>query len=110
MTGMIPCNVMLCGFHALTGPEVLNTVTSHSLCSVDFGIIVTLIAIVLFIPPYPHSRQHHLHCKRSLHLSRHPLVHELGRQGVLSRRVPFSWSRSNIQLPLVRHNHGRLPQ
>jgi Transmembrane amino acid transporter protein len=50
MVGLILYNVMLCGFHVLTGAQVLNTVTGHSLCSVDFGIIVTLIAIVLSSP------------------------------------------------------------
>jgi hypothetical protein len=50
MFGVVAYNVVLCGFHVLTGAQVLNTVTDHSLCSVDFGIIVTIIAIVLSIP------------------------------------------------------------
>ncbi|OKL55675.1 hypothetical protein UA08_09021 [Talaromyces atroroseus] len=50
MVGLVLYNVVLCGFHVLTGAQVLNTVTGHSLCSIDFGIIVTLIAIVLSLP------------------------------------------------------------
>ncbi|KAI1610475.1 transmembrane amino acid transporter protein-domain-containing protein [Exophiala viscosa] len=50
MIGLVLYNVMLCGFHVLTGAQVLNTVTEHSLCSVQFGIIVTVIAIVLSAP------------------------------------------------------------
>lgn len=50
MVGLVLYNVVLCGFHVLTGAQVLNTVTDHSLCSVKFAIIVTVIAIVLSTP------------------------------------------------------------
>jgi hypothetical protein len=50
MFGLVSYNIVLCGFHILTGAQVLNTVTDHSLCSVEFGVIVTIIAIVLSIP------------------------------------------------------------
>lgn len=50
MVGLVLYNVVLCGFHVLMGAQVLNTVTDHSLCSVQFGIVVTVIAIVLSLP------------------------------------------------------------
>jgi hypothetical protein len=43
-------NILLIGFHILTGAKVLNTLSSHSLCTVVFSVIVTLIGIVLSIP------------------------------------------------------------
>jgi hypothetical protein len=43
-------NVMLCGFHVLTGTKILNTMSDHSRCSVVFAVIVTIISIVLSLP------------------------------------------------------------
>ncbi|KAF2157088.1 hypothetical protein K461DRAFT_273210 [Myriangium duriaei CBS 260.36] len=48
---MLLCNnIMLIGFHVLTGAKVLNTLSDHSLCTVVFSVIVTLMGIVLSIP------------------------------------------------------------
>jgi len=43
-------NCMLVGFHVLTGAKILNTLSDHSLCSVVFSVIVTLIGIVMSMP------------------------------------------------------------
>ena len=43
-------NIILIGFHVLTGAKVLNTLSDHSLCTVIFSIIVTLMGIVLSLP------------------------------------------------------------
>lgn len=43
-------NIIFCGFHILMGTQVLNAVTDHSLCTAVFGVIVTLICIVISIP------------------------------------------------------------
>lgn len=42
-------NIMLIGFHVLTGAKVLNTLSNHSICTVGFSGIVALIGIVLSI-------------------------------------------------------------
>jgi len=43
-------NIMLIGFHILTGAKVLNTLTDHSMCTVIFSVIATLIGIVMSLP------------------------------------------------------------
>ena len=43
-------NILLIGFHVLTGAKVLNTLSDHSLCTVIFSVIVTLMGIVMSIP------------------------------------------------------------
>ncbi|KAF2131228.1 putative amino acid transporter [Dothidotthia symphoricarpi CBS 119687] len=43
-------NIMLIGFHVLTGAKVLNTLSDHSLCTVIFSVIVTLMGIVMSLP------------------------------------------------------------
>ncbi|CAO2655518.1 Nn.00g043210.m01.CDS01 [Neocucurbitaria sp. VM-36] len=43
-------NIMLIGFHILTGAKVLNTLSDHSLCTVIFSVIVTLMGIVMSLP------------------------------------------------------------
>lgn len=43
-------NILLIGFHVLTGAKILNTLTDHSLCTVVFSIIIMLMGIVLSIP------------------------------------------------------------
>ncbi|KZP07412.1 hypothetical protein FIBSPDRAFT_875502 [Athelia psychrophila] len=43
-------NILLIGFHILTGAKILNTLSDHSACSVAFAVIVALIGIVLSVP------------------------------------------------------------
>jgi hypothetical protein len=43
-------NIMLVGFHVLTGAKVLNTLSDHSQCTVVFSVIVTLMGIVMSVP------------------------------------------------------------
>jgi len=43
-------NILLIGFHVLTGAKVLNTLSDHSLCTVVFSVIATLMGIVMSIP------------------------------------------------------------
>ncbi|KAG0647261.1 hypothetical protein D0Z07_7070 [Hyphodiscus hymeniophilus] len=43
-------NILLIGFHVLTGAKVLNTLSDHSLCTVVFSVIVMLMGIVMSIP------------------------------------------------------------
>ena len=43
-------NILLIGFHILTGAKVINTLSDHSLCTVVFSVIVTLMGIVMSIP------------------------------------------------------------
>jgi hypothetical protein len=43
-------NIMLIGFHVLTGAKVINTLSDHSMCTVVFSVIVTLMGIVMSIP------------------------------------------------------------
>jgi hypothetical protein len=43
-------NILLIGFHVLTGAKVLNTLSDHSQCTVVFSIIVMLMGIVLSLP------------------------------------------------------------
>ncbi|QDS71317.1 hypothetical protein FKW77_001880 [Venturia effusa] len=43
-------NIMLIGFHVLTGAKILNTLSDHSLCTVVFSVIVTLMGIVMSLP------------------------------------------------------------
>lgn len=47
---MLLANNILIGFHVLTGAKVLNTLSDHSLCTVIFSVIVTLMGIVMSIP------------------------------------------------------------
>jgi hypothetical protein len=41
---------MLVGFHVLTGAKVLNTLSDHSMCTVIFSVIVTIMGVVMSIP------------------------------------------------------------
>ncbi|KAL9620469.1 MAG: hypothetical protein Q9160_005054 [Pyrenula sp. 1 TL-2023] len=43
-------NIILIGFHVLTGAKVLNTLSDHSLCTVGFSAIAMVMGIVLSIP------------------------------------------------------------
>jgi len=43
-------NILLVGFHILTGAKVLNTLSDHSLCTVIFSVVVTIMGIVMSIP------------------------------------------------------------
>lgn len=43
-------NILLIGFHILTGAKVLNTLSNHSACTVVFAVISTIIGIILSIP------------------------------------------------------------
>lgn len=43
-------NIMLIGFHVLTGAKVLNTLSDHSLCTVVFSVIVTIMGIIMSLP------------------------------------------------------------
>lgn len=43
-------NIMLIGFHILTGAKILNTLSDHSLCTVIFSVIVTLMGILISLP------------------------------------------------------------
>ncbi|KAF1943859.1 putative amino acid transporter [Clathrospora elynae] len=43
-------NIMLIGFHILTGAKVLNTLSDHSMCTVIFSVIVTIMGIIMSLP------------------------------------------------------------
>ncbi|KAE8444803.1 hypothetical protein EG329_014263 [Mollisiaceae sp. DMI_Dod_QoI] len=43
-------NILLIGFHILTGAKVLNTLSDHSLCTVVFSAIAALMGIVMSLP------------------------------------------------------------
>jgi hypothetical protein len=43
-------NILLIGFHVLTGAKVLNTLSDHSLCTVVFSVITMLMGIVMSMP------------------------------------------------------------
>jgi hypothetical protein len=43
-------NILLIGFHILTGAKILNTLSDHSTCTVAFSIITMLIGILLSVP------------------------------------------------------------
>lgn len=43
-------NIMLIGFHVLTGAKVLNTLSDHSMCTVAFSVIVTIMGVVMSLP------------------------------------------------------------
>lgn len=43
-------NILLIGFHALTGAKILNTLSDHSVCTVGFSAIVMVMGIVMSLP------------------------------------------------------------
>lgn len=43
-------NIMLVGFHVLTGARILNTLSDHSACTVVFSVIAMLMGMVMSIP------------------------------------------------------------
>ncbi|KAJ5654633.1 hypothetical protein N7490_001636 [Penicillium lividum] len=43
-------NILLIGFHVLTGAKVLNTLSGHTLCTAVFSVITTLMGIVMSTP------------------------------------------------------------
>lgn len=43
-------NILLMGFHVLTGAKILNTLSDHSMCTVGFSAITMVMSIVLSIP------------------------------------------------------------
>jgi hypothetical protein len=43
-------NIMLIGFHVLTGARILNTLSDHSTCTVVFSVITMLMGIVMSLP------------------------------------------------------------
>ncbi|KAJ5465900.1 hypothetical protein N7530_009687 [Penicillium desertorum] len=47
---MLANNILLIGFHVLTGAKVLNTLSDHSLCTAVFSVIVAIMGIVMSMP------------------------------------------------------------
>lgn len=48
---MLMCNnIILIGFHILTAARILNTLSEHSLCTVVFNVIATIMGIVFSLP------------------------------------------------------------
>ncbi|KAJ5961301.1 uncharacterized protein N7479_008451 [Penicillium vulpinum] len=47
---MLANNILLIGFHVLTGAKVLNTLSDHSMCTAVFSIITAVIGIVMSMP------------------------------------------------------------
>jgi len=47
---LLLANILLIGFHMLTGAKILNTLSDHSLCTVVFSVIATLMGIVMSLP------------------------------------------------------------
>ncbi|KAJ5719005.1 hypothetical protein N7493_007460 [Penicillium malachiteum] len=43
-------NILLIGFHVLTGAKVLNTLSSHTLCTAVFSVITAIMGIVMSAP------------------------------------------------------------
>jgi hypothetical protein len=43
-------NILLIGFHVLTGAKILNTLSDHSLCTVVFSVITMIMGIVMSLP------------------------------------------------------------
>ncbi|KAJ5245900.1 hypothetical protein N7468_000883 [Penicillium chermesinum] len=43
-------NILLIGFHILTGAKILNTLSDHSLCTAVFSVIATIMGIVMAVP------------------------------------------------------------
>lgn len=43
-------NILLMGFHVLTGAKILNTLSDHSMCTVIFSVIITIMSIVGSLP------------------------------------------------------------
>ncbi|CAG7983115.1 unnamed protein product [Penicillium salamii] len=43
-------NIMLIGFHILTGAKVLNTLSDHSMCTAVFSVIVSIMGIIMSMP------------------------------------------------------------
>ncbi|KAJ5774754.1 Amino acid transporter transmembrane [Penicillium paradoxum] len=47
---MLANNILLIGFHVLTGAKVLNTLSDHTLCTAVFSIIAMIMGIVMSAP------------------------------------------------------------
>ncbi|KAJ5131235.1 uncharacterized protein N7515_007274 [Penicillium bovifimosum] len=47
---MLANNILLVGFHVLTGAKVLNTLSDHSLCTAIFSVIATIMGIAMSAP------------------------------------------------------------
>lgn len=43
-------NILLIGFHVLTGAKVLNTLSGHTLCTAVFSVIVTIMGVIMSTP------------------------------------------------------------
>lgn len=43
-------NILLIGFHVLTGAKVINTLSDHSQCTIVFNVITALMGIVMSLP------------------------------------------------------------
>lgn len=43
-------NILLIGFHVLTGAKVLNTLSDHSLCTAVFSVIITIVGVIMSTP------------------------------------------------------------
>ena len=43
-------NILLIGFHILTGAKVLNTLSDHSLCTVTVSVIATIMGVIMSLP------------------------------------------------------------
>ncbi|KAJ6005281.1 hypothetical protein N7451_003225 [Penicillium sp. IBT 35674x] len=43
-------NILLIGFHVLTGAKVLNTLSGHTLCTAVFSVITTIMGVIMSTP------------------------------------------------------------
>ncbi|KAG9858974.1 putative amino acid transporter, partial [Aureobasidium melanogenum] len=43
-------NILLIGFHVLTGAKILNTLSDHSLCTVVFSVIMAIMGVIMSVP------------------------------------------------------------
>lgn len=47
---MLANNILLIGFHILTGAKILNTLSDHTTCTAVFSVIAALMGIVMAVP------------------------------------------------------------
>ncbi|CAG8240302.1 unnamed protein product [Penicillium salamii] len=67
-------NIMLIGFHILTGAKVLNTLSDHSMCTAVFSVIVSIMGIIMSMPRTLHhvSFMSMFSCKYQIHQTQSP--------------------------------------
>lgn len=124
-------NIMLIGFHVLTGAKVLNTLSGHSICTVAFSIIIMLMGILMSVPRTLRnvsfmsmgSGEMNLvccilttltltvGCRSCLHGHGHTAFHDLRRHRArtsrrLQWRLPDCWTRQDLCFPSSRHDLG----